>query len=235
MLFCSHADMELNIPPTPTHRASTIGSRYNSILETGRLELDGRHSIAYSHDRDMLWRMDPLPAHPNGMRFSVFDKEGTLMATNEYFSVGGGFVVNEQTQGAPPFEPDFPGNIEADITAAAMCSTATTGRTVDENLYYRGIHKEEVDHVRRDQTHGLSPETLASPALPAAILQGPEETAATAAAEEEHNEASSKKGSEVPSLPLPYLFRNAAGLVRLTQQHNVSSLDSHSPPPDLKN
>lgn len=44
--------------------------------------------------------MDPLPAHPNGMRFSVFDKEGTLMATNEYFSVGGGFVVNERTQGA---------------------------------------------------------------------------------------------------------------------------------------
>ncbi|TKA51692.1 hypothetical protein B0A53_05397 [Rhodotorula sp. CCFEE 5036] len=174
-----------------TIEASTIGSRYNSILETGRLELDGRHSIAYSHDRDMLWRMDPLPAHPNGMRFSVFDKEGTLMATNEYFSVGGGFVVNEQTQ-------------------------------VDENLYYRGIHKEEVDHVRRDQTHGLSPETLASPALPAAILQGPEETAATAAAEEEHNEASSKKGSEVPSLPLPYLFRNAAGLVRLTQQHNLT-------------
>ncbi|KWU41791.1 L-serine ammonia-lyase [Rhodotorula sp. JG-1b] len=173
-----------------TIEASTIGSRYNSILETGRLELDGRHSIAYSHDRDMLWRMDPLPAHPNGMRFSVFDKEGTLMATNEYFSVGGGFVVNEQTQ-------------------------------VDENLYYRGIHKEEVDHVRRDQTHGLSPETLASPALPAAILRGPEETAATAA-EEEKSDTSSKKGSAVPSLPLPYLFRNAAGLVRLTQQHNLT-------------
>lgn len=173
-----------------TIEASTIGSRYNSILETGRLELDGRHSIAYSHDRDMLWRMDPLPAHPNGMRFSVFDKEGTLMATNEYFSVGGGFVVNEQTQ-------------------------------VDENLYYRGIHKEEVDHVRRDQTHGLSPETLASPALPAAILQGPEETAATVA-EGEKSDASSTKESAVPSLPLPYLFRNAAGLVRLTQQHNLT-------------
>lgn len=109
------------------------------------------------------------------------------------------------------------------------------GRTVDENLYYRGIHKEEVDHIRRDQSHGLSPETLASPALPAAILQGPEETAATAAAEEEQNDTSSKKGSGVPSLPLPYLFRNAAGLVRLTQQHNVSRLDSLSPAPVASN
>jgi hypothetical protein len=42
--------------------------------------------------------MNPLPLHPNGMKFSVFDKEGDLLATNTYFSVGGGFVVNERTQ-----------------------------------------------------------------------------------------------------------------------------------------
>lgn len=36
--------------------------------------------------------------HPNGMRFSAYDKEGELIATNEFFSIGGGFVVNEKTQ-----------------------------------------------------------------------------------------------------------------------------------------
>jgi hypothetical protein len=76
-------------------------------------------------DRDMLWRWDKvLKTHPNGMRFSVFDKNGDLLATNEYFrysvmttchelwlahgvlwlirqsSVGGGFVVNDKTKGA---------------------------------------------------------------------------------------------------------------------------------------
>ncbi|KAJ7224518.1 serine dehydratase alpha chain-domain-containing protein [Mycena pura] len=50
-------------------------------------------------DRDMLWRWDQvLKTHPNGIRFSVFDEDGHLLATNEYFSVGGGFVVNEQTK-----------------------------------------------------------------------------------------------------------------------------------------
>ncbi|KAH9993682.1 serine dehydratase alpha chain-domain-containing protein [Russula compacta] len=50
-------------------------------------------------DRDMLWRWDQvLKTHPNGMRFSVFDENGDLLATNEYFSVGGGFVVNEKTK-----------------------------------------------------------------------------------------------------------------------------------------
>lgn len=47
----------------------------------------------------MLWTMNPLPTHPNGMKFTVFDKEGDMLATNTYFSVGGGFVVNERTQG----------------------------------------------------------------------------------------------------------------------------------------
>lgn len=94
---------------------------------------------------------------------------------------------------------------------------------VDENLYYRGIHKEEVDHVRRDQTHGIAPETLASPALLAAATEaaGP----GTGSNQESAGEAQADKtgARQVPSLPLPYLFRNAAGLVRLTQQHNVSS------------
>jgi hypothetical protein len=51
-------------------------------------------------DRDMLWHWDRvLKTHPNGMRFACFNDEGTLLATNEYFSVGGGFVVNEKTKG----------------------------------------------------------------------------------------------------------------------------------------
>jgi hypothetical protein len=78
----------------------TIPSRYTSILENKVLLLGGHHRIQYDMDRDMIWRWDQvLKTHPNGMRFSVFGEEGDLLATNEYFSVGGGFVVNEKTKG----------------------------------------------------------------------------------------------------------------------------------------
>ncbi|TRM65258.1 serine dehydratase alpha chain-domain-containing protein [Schizophyllum amplum] len=78
---------------------TTIPSRYASILETKQLLLGGSRRITYDMDRDMLWRFDQvLPTHPNGMRFSVFGEEGDLLAVNEYFSVGGGFVVNEKTK-----------------------------------------------------------------------------------------------------------------------------------------
>ncbi|KAI0924039.1 hypothetical protein AcV5_009402 [Taiwanofungus camphoratus] len=77
----------------------TIPSRYAAILENKTLMLGGKHRITYDMDRDMLWRWDQvLKTHPNGMRFSVFGHDGDLLATNEYFSVGGGFVVNDKTK-----------------------------------------------------------------------------------------------------------------------------------------
>jgi hypothetical protein len=57
-------------------------------------------SSSWSWLTSQTWHLNPLPAHPNGLRFTVFDKSGDMLATNEYFSVGGGFVVNKETQTA---------------------------------------------------------------------------------------------------------------------------------------
>ncbi|KAK4049106.1 hypothetical protein OIO90_005576 [Microbotryomycetes sp. JL221] len=76
----------------------TINTRYDTILSEKVLTLGGQHKIRYDMDRDMIWTNEPLPTHPNGLRFSVFDDQGTLLATNDYYSVGGGFVINERTQ-----------------------------------------------------------------------------------------------------------------------------------------
>ncbi|KAF8141652.1 serine dehydratase alpha chain-domain-containing protein [Boletus edulis] len=77
----------------------TIPSRYEAILANKCLQLGGKRPIHFDMDRDMLWRWDQvLKTHPNGMRFSCFGETGDLLATNEYFSVGGGFVVNDKTK-----------------------------------------------------------------------------------------------------------------------------------------
>ncbi|KAF8449065.1 serine dehydratase alpha chain-domain-containing protein [Boletus edulis BED1] len=77
----------------------TIPSRYEAILTNKCLQLGGKRPIHFDMDRDMLWRWDQvLKTHPNGMRFSCFGETGDLLATNEYFSVGGGFVVNDKTK-----------------------------------------------------------------------------------------------------------------------------------------
>ncbi|ORX37449.1 serine dehydratase alpha chain-domain-containing protein [Kockovaella imperatae] len=56
--------------------------------------------VKFSIEKDLTWHLQPLPAHPNGLRFTVFNESGDMLATNEYFSVGGGFVVNKETQTA---------------------------------------------------------------------------------------------------------------------------------------
>lgn len=40
-----------------------------------------------------------LPTHPNGMTFTAAGPHGRVLATETYFSVGGGFIVTEQTSG----------------------------------------------------------------------------------------------------------------------------------------
>ena len=61
-----------------------------------KLLLLGKHSIAFDEKSDLVFnKRQKLPFHSNGMRFSAFDAEGEVLAAREYYSVGGGFVVNQ--------------------------------------------------------------------------------------------------------------------------------------------
>jgi L-serine dehydratase len=61
-----------------------------------KLKLFGRHEIAFDEKRDLVMnKRQKLPYHTNGMRFSAFDADDALIATRDYYSVGGGFVVNQ--------------------------------------------------------------------------------------------------------------------------------------------
>ncbi|NNG39774.1 L-serine ammonia-lyase [Flexivirga sp. ID2601S] len=65
------------------------------------LRLGGTHEIAWDPDADLvLHRRKSLPAHPNGMQFDAYDGGGDLVASHVYYSVGGGFVVDEEATGA---------------------------------------------------------------------------------------------------------------------------------------
>ncbi|MEH0110428.1 L-serine ammonia-lyase [Tersicoccus sp. MR15.9] len=75
--------------------------RVAAIREARTLTLAGRHAIGFDPDEDLIMhRRKSLPAHPNGMSFAAFDAAGELIAERTYYSVGGGFVVDEQAAGA---------------------------------------------------------------------------------------------------------------------------------------
>jgi L-serine dehydratase len=73
-----------------------IGARIAAVRASGRLRLLDRHEIGFSYKGDLiLHRRKTLPFHANGMRFAAFDRDGGNLLTKVYFSVGGGFVVDE--------------------------------------------------------------------------------------------------------------------------------------------
>jgi L-serine dehydratase len=86
---------------------TSADDRVEAIRTGGRLNLLGEHEIAFSFDDDMvLHRRKALPYHANGMTLWAYDASGAELLTKTYYSVGGGFVVDEDAVGADRIKLD---------------------------------------------------------------------------------------------------------------------------------
>ncbi|MFY1574132.1 L-serine ammonia-lyase [Verrucosispora sp. WMMD703] len=99
-----------------------------------RLCLSGTHEIDFDPDRDLtLHRRRSLPYHPNGMIFSAYDVGGAEVRMRTYYSVGGGFVVDEAAAGADRIKPDSTPVRYPFLTGAQLLDvTAATGLSISE-------------------------------------------------------------------------------------------------------
>lgn len=71
------------------------------IQKHGRIDLAGQHGIAFNGASDLVFcKRESLPHHPNGMRFSAYADNDENLAVRDYYSVGGGFVVNQDEAAA---------------------------------------------------------------------------------------------------------------------------------------
>ncbi|MGN9782306.1 L-serine ammonia-lyase [Nonomuraea sp. ZG12] len=85
----------------------TIDERLAAMRESGTVKLYGTHEIPFVVGQDLIFeRKISLPEHPNGMRFTARSGDGETLREKVYFSVGGGFVVDEQATGADRIKPD---------------------------------------------------------------------------------------------------------------------------------
>jgi L-serine dehydratase len=102
--------------------------RAADVRATGRLELLGKHPVTMTEDDLVLHRRESLPYHPNGMKFFAFAGD-ELLRERTYYSVGGGFVVDESAAGA--------GRIKADDTQ--LTYPFTTGAELLEQCAATGL------------------------------------------------------------------------------------------------
>jgi L-serine dehydratase len=77
---------------------NAIAGMIERIRSTQELRLLDRHALPFDERRDLSFNhKDTLPLHSNGMLFAAYAGDGAGLLTGTYYSVGGGFVVAEDS------------------------------------------------------------------------------------------------------------------------------------------
>ncbi|KIS71599.1 uncharacterized protein UMAG_00042 [Mycosarcoma maydis] len=189
--------------------------------------------IDFDYDRDLKWMFGQvLPHHSNGIRMSVFDSDGEMLATNDYYSVGGGFVVNgalatpssSATLSKAKPEMEHVKDVKhSHSTAATPLHDETlevSAHPIDwgENVFYKQIRRSDAEAARRagsaPTVEGLLPQVEApTPALDSNSACVPSTTP------ESH---SPEKLTSRPATGPPFPFHNAASLLRQCKTRNLT-------------
>ena len=78
----------------------SVESRLESIRSSGQLNLFGEHLVGFDENKQLVMhRRETLPFHSNGMTFCAFDANNEELRRSTFYSVGGGFIVDESAQG----------------------------------------------------------------------------------------------------------------------------------------
>ncbi|ETI26022.1 L-serine ammonia-lyase [Cladophialophora carrionii CBS 160.54] len=182
--------------------------------------------VAFDYERDFVWEWGrKLPVHSNGMRLTVFDEEGDMLATNDLFSVGGGFVVNGALSINPASSPDSqaPPNGPSENTQDLMIrDSGQHPADLSENMYYKEIRRADAAGDRKTGAEIKAPDdAAANPTNLPEIVTESRSTALSPAAAGTTG-VSPDSGDSTASHQPRYPFRNAASLLHLCHKHNLT-------------
>ena len=105
-------------------------ARVEEINTGGRLRLAGTHTIQFDHTAEIVLSLRAMDFHSNGMVCLAYDGSGEELSRRVYYSVGGGFVVDEQEAESGPREDvavPYPFNAAEELVRLAtenQCSIA---------------------------------------------------------------------------------------------------------------
>ncbi|MCL2123254.1 MAG: L-serine ammonia-lyase [Desulfovibrionaceae bacterium] len=100
--------------------------------------LGGKFAIPFSYAGDMHIHKDKvLSKHTNGMTFTAFDSQNKQLASENYYSIGGGFIKTEENFDAPSSSggatPPFPFGSWKELSALCNREHKTVAQLLMEN------------------------------------------------------------------------------------------------------
>jgi L-serine dehydratase len=91
---------------------AVIEATVAEIRASRKLMLAGKRGIGFDEGRDLLFRRETMfppgarTEHPNGMRLTAFDEIGRAVGERTFFSIGGGFIVEDGAEGSASAGPE---------------------------------------------------------------------------------------------------------------------------------
>ena len=81
---------------------ASVGPRCDKIQRNSKLDLLGFKTIPFSIEENLKFHQEEqLPIHSNGMRFSLYDASAYQTFQQVFYSIGGGFVMEESEMQQP--------------------------------------------------------------------------------------------------------------------------------------
>lgn len=138
---------------------------------------------------------------------SAYDAEGDLLATNDFYSVGGGFVVN--------------GAMSTGRAATSEGDGASSSHPVDlnENFLYKAIRPKDAAGARRAGAQ-RPPQAEEAPKQQLAAPE-PDTELAPKPLEKQETNLPDRKAAQSRGPVVPFVFWDAASLLALTRKHNM--------------
>ena len=133
--------------------------RFEASQERGELELAGAYPISFDMKEDITLHLrERLDFHSNGMRFEALDAGGNVLDEQSYYSIGGGFVLDEAeaaaaqsaaSQGEPILEEELPEIPYPFDTGEELVATAKReGMSISEVIFANECVDRSPEEVR---------------------------------------------------------------------------------------
>ncbi len=120
---------------------AAIESTVAEIRSQKQLKLGGTRTISFDESNDLLFEraiMFPPGArtqHPNGLRLTAYDSAGSALDERTFFSIGGGFIVEDGAEtlsaGQPEVQLPYPFHSAAELLATAQ----THSLSIDQVMF----------------------------------------------------------------------------------------------------
>ncbi|MGH8378793.1 MAG: L-serine ammonia-lyase [Gammaproteobacteria bacterium] len=101
-----------------------IEMQLKKIRDAGRINLLGKREITFDEPMNLLFHKDQvLPKHSNGLRFTALDADGKVLLKEEFYSIGGGFIIrgSDKEGDAAAVEVKLPYAFGSSAELLALC------------------------------------------------------------------------------------------------------------------